>query len=114
MAGDRGPFVCQSQSLNIHIAAPNVGNLTSMHFYAWKKGLKTGLYYLRAQPKANAIQFTVDQKALAAKRAKDAEGAKGGLQKPVAKRAAAVPPRVPTKTLKPHVIEREECLNCGS
>ena len=66
MAADRGAFICQSQSLNIHMGAPTTGKLTSMHFYAWKKGLKTGMYYLRTQPKAQAIQFTVDQAQLAA------------------------------------------------
>ncbi|CAM9689551.1 unnamed protein product, partial [Discosporangium mesarthrocarpum] len=61
MAADRGAFICQSQSMNVHMAEPTQGKLTSMHFYAWKKGLKTGMYYLRTRPKANAIQFTVDQ-----------------------------------------------------
>jgi len=64
MAADRGVFIDQSQSLNIHIAEASAGKLTSMHFYAWKKGLKTGMYYLRTKPKANAIQFTVDQESL--------------------------------------------------
>lgn len=64
-AADRGAFICQSQSLNIHIAEPTKAKLTSMHFYAWKKGLKTGMYYLRTRPRAEAIQFTVDQTALA-------------------------------------------------
>jgi ribonucleotide reductase alpha subunit len=63
-AADRGAFICQSQSLNIHIAEPTTARLTSMHFYAWKRGLKTGMYYLRTRPKADAIQFTVDQTAL--------------------------------------------------
>merc|ERR1711915_881081 len=65
MAADRGAFIDQSQSLNIHIAEPNYGKLTSMHFYAWKLGLKTGMYYLRTKPAANAIQFTVDKSKLA-------------------------------------------------
>lgn len=65
MAAERGAFICQSQSLNIHMAEPSTSKLTSMHFYAWKKGLKTGMYYLRTRPKADAIQFTVDQSALA-------------------------------------------------
>jgi ribonucleotide reductase alpha subunit len=60
-----GAFICQSQSLNIHMAEPTTARLTSMHFYAWKRGLKTGMYYLRTRPKADAIQFTVDQTALA-------------------------------------------------
>lgn len=53
MAADRSPYICQSQSLNIHIAEPTSSKLTSMHFYAWKKGLKTGMYYLRTRPKAD-------------------------------------------------------------
>lgn len=61
MAADRGAYIDQSQSLNIHIAQPNYGKLSSMHFYAWKMGLKTGMYYLRTKPAANAIQFTVDK-----------------------------------------------------
>ena len=69
MAADRGAYIDQSQSLNVHIAAPSTGKLTSMHFYAWKKGLKTGMYYLRTRPKADAIKFTVDQAALAQTRA---------------------------------------------
>lgn len=60
LAADRGAFICQSQSLNIHLQSPTNGQLTSMHFYGWKKGLKTGLYYLRTRPAAQAIQFTVD------------------------------------------------------
>lgn len=59
MAADRGAFICQSQSLNIHIQDPNIGKLTSMHFYAWEKGLKTGMYYLRSQAAASAQQFTL-------------------------------------------------------
>lgn len=66
LAADRAPYICQSQSLNVHIAEPTSSKLTSMHFYAWKKGLKTGMYYLRTRPKADAIQFTVDQEKLAA------------------------------------------------
>lgn len=61
MAADRGAFIDQSQSFNIHVAEPNYGKLTSIHFYGWKMGLKTGMYYLRTKPAANAIQFTVDK-----------------------------------------------------
>lgn len=63
MAADRGAYICQSQSLNIHIKDPNFGKLTSMHFYAWKKGLKTGMYYLRTKAAADAIKFTVEKQA---------------------------------------------------
>ena len=59
MAADRGAYVCQSQSMNIHIQDPNFGKLTSMHFYAWKAGLKTGMYYLRSKAATDAIKFTV-------------------------------------------------------
>jgi len=64
MAADRGAFICQSQSLNLFVSSPNFGKLTSMHFYAWEKGLKTGMYYLRTKAAADAIKFTVDQAAL--------------------------------------------------
>ena len=61
MAADRGAFICQSQSLNIFIENPTISRLTSMHFYAWKKGLKTGMYYLRTQAATQAVQFTVEK-----------------------------------------------------
>ncbi|KAF9013177.1 ribonucleotide reductase alpha subunit [Cyathus striatus] len=64
LAADRGAYICQSQSLNVHLQAPTTGQLTSMHFYGWKKGLKTGMYYLRTRPAAQAIQFTVDASVL--------------------------------------------------
>ena len=60
MAAERGAFIDQSQSLNAFMSQPDYGKLTSMHFYAWKKGLKTGMYYLRTKPAAHAIQFTLD------------------------------------------------------
>ena len=63
MAADRGMFIDQSQSLNLFMESPNMGKLTSMHFYAWKKGLKTGMYYLRSKPASSAIKFTVKKNA---------------------------------------------------
>ena len=60
MAADRGAFIDQTQSMNLFVREPNVGILSSMHFYGWKKGLKTGQYYLRTKPVARAQQFTVD------------------------------------------------------
>lgn len=59
MSVDRGKYICQSQSLNLFIEAPNFKTISSMHFYSWKKGLKTGMYYLRSRPSSKAIQFTV-------------------------------------------------------
>lgn len=87
-AADRGAFICQSQSLNVHMAEPTTAKLTSMHFYSWKKGLKTGMYYLRSLPKADAIQFTVDQATLM----------------PKAKAAAAAPQKE----------EEEVCMSCSA
>lgn len=60
MAADRGAYICQSQSLNLWIEDPNYNTLTSMHFYAWSKGLKTGIYYLRRRAKHQAQQFTIE------------------------------------------------------
>ncbi|MCB0478810.1 MAG: ribonucleoside-diphosphate reductase subunit alpha [Crocinitomicaceae bacterium] len=64
-AADRGAYICQSQSLNIFMENANFGKLTSMHFYGWKKGLKTGMYYLRTKAATDAIKFTVDKNAAA-------------------------------------------------
>ena len=88
MAADRGAFVDQSQSFNVFIADPSVAKLTSMHFYAHSKGLKTGMYYLRSKPAASAIQFTVDQASLKSKSK--------------------------TKTKKVWVCQQEGCLMCSS
>ncbi|KHN87074.1 Ribonucleoside-diphosphate reductase large subunit [Toxocara canis] len=71
MAADRGAFIDQSQSLNIFIAKPSYANCTSMHFYGWSKGLKTGMYYLRTRPAVDAVQFTVDKTRLKEANAKE-------------------------------------------
>ena len=59
MAADRGAYICQSQSLNLFVENPNMAKLTSMHFYAWKQGLKTGMYYLRSKAAVDPIKFTL-------------------------------------------------------
>jgi ribonucleoside-diphosphate reductase alpha chain len=59
MSADRGAYICQSQSLNLFVESPNMAKLTSMHFHAWKKGLKTGMYYLRTKAARDAVKFTV-------------------------------------------------------
>jgi len=100
MAADRAPYICQSQSMNVHIAEPTSSKLTSMHFYAWKKGLKTGMYYLRTRPKADAIAFTVDQEMLS------------NDLKAKAKTKETVKPLVDSAAL--GIKEEEECLNCGA
>lgn len=61
MAADRGAYICQSQSLNLFVDNPTTSKLTSMHFYSWKKGLKTGMYYLRTKAASHAIQFTIEK-----------------------------------------------------
>lgn len=77
MAADRGAFIDQSQSFNIHVAEPNYGKLTSIHFYSWKAGLKTGMYYLRTKPACNAIQFTVDKGRVSTNNESQLNGADG-------------------------------------
>ena len=69
MAADRGAFICQSQSLNLFIQDPNIAKLSSMHFYGWKRGLKTGIYYLRTKTAVQAIKFTVDPRLMQAQAA---------------------------------------------
>ena len=122
MAAERAPYICQSQSLNAHMAAPNTGKLTSMHFYAWKRGLKTGMYYLRTRPKADAIQFTVDQVAL--KKTRKALGDKNSQANHKAAKAAPLAVQKPggkakgkwgqVQAPKLYQKEQEECLSCGS
>lgn len=73
MAADRGAYICQSQSLNIFMENANFGKLTSMHFYAWKSGLKTGMYYLRTKAATDAIKFTVDKSKLSEPSVKEQE-----------------------------------------
>ena len=64
LAIKRSPFIDQSQSLNIHLAEPTYSKMCSVHFHAWKNGLKTGMYYLRSRPAADPIKFTVDVESL--------------------------------------------------
>jgi ribonucleoside-diphosphate reductase alpha subunit len=116
MAADRGPYICQSQSLNVHIADPDSAKLTSMHFYSWSRGLKTGMYYLRTRPKADAIKFTVDQEQLVADRLSQAtliekENTKSGLANVT---PSTVAPPMKGITGLSTLGEEEECLNCGA
>jgi len=111
-AADRGAFIDQSQSLNVHIAEPNFGKMSSMHFYGWELGLKTGMYYLRTKPAAQAIQFTVDKAKVKdvvagkadqnlADQAPAAAGDMGELNKNMA-------------TMVCSIQNRDECMSCGS
>jgi ribonucleotide reductase alpha subunit len=71
MSADRGAFICQSQSLNLWVEDPTYNTLTSMHFYSWKQGLKTGIYYLRRKAKHQAQQFTIEPEQAQEKTEKD-------------------------------------------
>ncbi|RWR90059.1 ribonucleoside-diphosphate reductase large subunit [Cinnamomum micranthum f. kanehirae] len=97
MAADRGSYIDQSQSLNIHMDQPNFGKLTSLHFYAWSKGMKTGMYYLRSRAAADAIKFTLDTSILKEK------------AKPVDSDDEVKMAQVVCS-----LENREECLACGS
>uniref|UniRef100_A0A3P8WRP7 Ribonucleoside-diphosphate reductase n=1 Tax=Cynoglossus semilaevis TaxID=244447 RepID=A0A3P8WRP7_CYNSE len=103
MAADRGAYIDQSQSLNIHIAEPNYGKLSSMHFYGWKLGLKTGMYYLRTKPAANPIQFTVNKEKL-----KEAQAARSVEESEEETRERN------TAALVCSLANKDECLMCGS
>jgi ribonucleoside-diphosphate reductase subunit M1 len=123
MAAARGAFIDQSQSFNVHMSDANSGKLTSLHFHAWKSGLKTGMYYLRSRAAADAIKFTVDP----TKAAKKVE--KENVLKP--SNGGPKPTAVPTKKevsemneaeqeahmaakLKCSLENKDECLMCGS
>lgn len=56
----RGPYICQSQSMNLFLEDPDITRISNIHFYSWKNGLKTGIYYLRTKPKAKMIAFTME------------------------------------------------------
>jgi ribonucleoside-diphosphate reductase subunit M1 len=91
MAADRGAYIDQSQSLNLFVSEPDYDKLTSMHFHGWRRGLKTGMYYLRTKAAAQAIQFTVDRK-----RRVNTAGKTGSSE--------AVP----------EVVYGEACVNCSA
>jgi ribonucleoside-diphosphate reductase alpha subunit len=106
MAADRGAYIDQSQSFNVHMGNANFGKLTSMHFYAWKKGLKTGMYYLRSKAAADAIKFTVDTGVLQENNSriansdeKDLSTASGKPQNPKADASLLLGDRIKAKTM---------------
>jgi len=108
MAADRGAFIDQSQSLNVHVAEPNFAKLSSMHFYGWQAGLKTGMYYLRTKAAASAIQFTVDKTKLK----KANENPKEGIDINEAKEAAKK--EYEEAALICSIQNKDDCLMCGS
>merc|ERR1739848_305645 len=112
-ASDRGAFIDQSQSLNVHIAEPNFGKMSSMNFYGWELGLKTGMYYLRTKPAAQAIQFTVDKT-----KVKDAVTGSAAKISPADQAPAAAGDLAELNknmaTMVCSIQNRDECLSCGS
>ncbi|MFZ2900713.1 MAG: ribonucleoside-diphosphate reductase subunit alpha [Saprospiraceae bacterium] len=110
MAADRGAFICQSQSMNLFVENPNFGKLSSMHFYAWQKGLKTGMYYLRSKAATDPIKFTVEQSLQQNRVSKKATSATTVV-------SATVPVQQPQDELsegKACNLDDPNCLMCGS
>ena len=103
MAADRGAFICQSQSLNVFIPNANFAKLSSMHFYAWKKGLKTGMYYLRTKAAVDAIKFTVDSAYLDEASGKEAANSMPKILNEVALAEVSC-----------SIDNPDDCLACGS
>lgn len=101
MAADRGAYICQSQSLNLFVDTPSASKLTSMHFYAWKKGLKTGMYYLRTQAATQAVQFTVEK-----------QGSRE--MEPVVPKTTMVTDVEAVQTDGPTCTMQDGCISCGS
>lgn len=116
MSADRGAFICQSQSLNLFVENPNFSKLSSMHFYGWQKGLKTGMYYLRSKAAVDPIKFTLgdkyQQKSVAStdkRNAQDLNLADDGEQSAIAVKAAPADTEVQACSL-----DNPDCLMCGS
>ncbi|KAG0576266.1 hypothetical protein KC19_5G067700 [Ceratodon purpureus] len=101
MAAERGAFIDQSQSLNIHMDQPNFGKLTSLHFYTWSKGLKTGMYYLRSRAAADAIKFTVDASSMKNKQ-------------PTAAVAVVQDVEAKLSQMVCSLENKDECMSCGA
>ena len=118
MSRHRGYFIDQSQSLNLFMEGATMAKLTSMHFYAWKSGLKTGMYYLRTKSAVDAIKFTIDNKEKV-----ESVSALSTTSAP-ASDASTAPQQVPVEPLSPEELkqmlaqsknsEDDDCLMCGS
>ncbi|MGB0172685.1 MAG: ribonucleoside-diphosphate reductase subunit alpha, partial [Flavobacteriaceae bacterium] len=123
MSRQRGYFIDQSQSLNLFMEGATMAKLTSMHFYAWKSGLKTGMYYLRTKSAVDAIKFTLDKKKeekvpQTAPAAATASAAKATPKAKAAEKPVAVEPLTPSELkemlAKSKENEDDDCLMCGS
>ncbi|MBX7108458.1 MAG: ribonucleoside-diphosphate reductase subunit alpha [Chitinophagales bacterium] len=126
MAADRGAFICQSQSLNLFMQEPSVSKITSMHFYGWEKGLKTGMYYLRTKAATDAVKFTVEKEHVELPQAETEEAVAAYATATAPAAAAAVETIAAVKNdVETEVITYKEgdacvldengnCLMCGS
>lgn len=118
LAVGRGPFIDQSQSLNIFFAQPDRSMLNSMHFYGWEKGLKTGMYYLRTKPASDAIKFTVDPNAVKEASKQTGLGKRDGLENGQQNGTTPAPQngvkKTKLQTVSAEDYEEETCINCGS
>lgn len=116
-AADRGAYVCQSQSMNLFVQDPNFGKLSSMHFYAWKAGLKTGMYYLRSKAAVDPIKFTLDQKKLKANKSATIANGMNAINsdQPVKKvTAVAATAEEVAAVGKACSLDDPDCLMCGA
>ena len=107
MAADRGVYIDQSQSLNIHMIDANAAKVTTMHFYGWRQGLKTGMYYLRTKSAADAIQFTVDEAV------KNSDTSSNGESESMSKLAERAEDQVMADIIC-SLDSQDDCLSCGS
>ena len=108
MSADRGAYICQSQSLNLFVDSPTASKLTSMHFHAWRKGLKTGMYYLRSQAATQAVQFTVEKQG-----SKEMEPVIPSIEN-INQIAGNANDVEPTQTDGPTCTMQDGCVSCGS
>lgn len=107
MAADRGAFICQSQSLNVFIPNANFAKLSSMHFYAWKKGLKTGMYYLRTKAAVDAIKFTVENSYIDQAKGHEAKASMSTATEKIASEVALA-------EISCSIDNPDDCIACGS
>jgi len=119
MAADRGAYIDQSQSFNVFMQDPNYGKLSSLHFYAWSKGLKTGMYYLRTKAAADAIKFTVDQEGLASKVMQDKQrsnslSSNASVADSSDSSAAGISEEEARAQMVCSIDNKEECMSCGA
>ena len=122
MSRQRGYFIDQSQSLNLFMEGATMAKLTSMHFYGWKSGLKTGMYYLRTKSAVDAIKFTLDNKAKS--ETPKVEEVADATTSAAVTTAGSAPSSVPVEPLSPQELkqmlaqakdnEDDDCLMCGS